>query len=49
MNNFITNEGKTIHYKVVDNYSEKVRVVDGIEKIGRYIYFYHDKENFIKF
>lgn len=48
MNSFITNEGKNIYYKVVDNYSEKVRIVDGVEKIGRFIYFYNDKDDFIK-
>lgn len=48
MESFITDEGKTIYYKVVDNYSEKVKVVNGVEKIGRYIYFYNDKEDFIK-
>lgn len=48
MGSFIIEEGKTIYYKVVDNYSEKVRVVNGVERIGRYIYFYNDKEDFIK-
>ena len=48
MNSFITNEGKNIYYKVVDNYSEKVRIVDGVEKIGRFIYFYNGKDDFIK-
>ena len=48
MGSFIIEEGKTIYYKVVDNYSEKVRFVDGVERIGRYIYFYNDKEAFIK-
>ncbi len=47
MESFITDDGKTIYYKVVDNYSEKVKVIKGIEKIGRRIYFYNDKENFI--
>lgn len=47
MESFITDDGKTIYYKVVDNYSEKVKVINGIEKIGRRIYFYNDKENFI--
>ena len=44
---FITDDVKTIYYKVVDNYSEKVKVINGIEKIGRRIYFYNDKEDFI--
>ena len=44
---FITDNGKTIYYKVVDNYSEKVKVINSIEKIGRRIYFYNDKEDFI--
>lgn len=48
MGSFIIGEGKTIYYKVVDNYSEKARVVNGVERIGRYIYFYNDKEDFIK-
>ena len=48
MNSFITNEGKTIYYKVVDNYSEKVRAVKGVEKTGRYIYFYDEKQNLLK-
>ncbi|MBQ8146432.1 MAG: hypothetical protein IJ039_06570 [Clostridia bacterium] len=47
MDKFITDDGQIIFYKVVDNYSEKVKVVNGIEKIGRRIYFYNDKENFI--
>ena len=47
MGSFITDDEKTIYYKVVDNYSEKVKVINGIEKIGRRIYFYNDKEDFI--
>ena len=48
MGSFIIEESKTIYYKVVDNYSEKTRVVNGVERIGRYIYFYNDKDEFIK-
>ena len=48
MLSFITEEGETIYYKVVDNYSEKVKIINGVEKIGRYIYFYNEKEDFIK-
>ena len=48
MEKFLANDGKTIYYKVVDNYSEKVRVVNGVEKVGRYIYFYDEKQDLIK-
>ena len=48
MEKFLGNDGKTIYYKVVDNYSEKVRVVNGVEKVGRYIYFYDEKQDLIK-
>lgn len=48
MLSFVSNDGKIIYYKVVDNYSEKIKIINGVEKIGRYIYFYNEKEDFIK-
>ena len=48
MEKFIANDGRTIYYKVVDNYSEKPVIRKGVEKIGRYIYYYDAKGEFIK-
>lgn len=48
MERFIVDDGRTIFYKVVDNYSEKPVVRNGVEKIGRYIHYYDDNGDFIK-
>lgn len=48
MESFITDDGKTIYYRVVDNYSEKPRIIRGVEKIGRFIHYYDEKQEFIK-
>ena len=48
MDQFIANDGRTIDYKVVDNYSEKPVVRKGVERIGRYIHYYDEKGEFIK-
>ena len=48
METFIADNGKRIYYKIVDNYSEKMKVINGEEKIGRYIYFYDEKRALIK-
>lgn len=48
MENFVANNGRTIYCKVVDNYSEKPVVRKGVEKIGRYIHYYDNKDEFIK-
>lgn len=48
MDQFIENDGRTIDYKVVDNYSEKPVVRKGVERIGRYIHYYDEKGEFIK-
>ena len=48
MENFVANDGRTIYYKVVDNYSEKPVAKKGVEKIGRYIHYYDDTGEFIK-
>ena len=48
METFIADNGKHIYYKIVDNYSDKMKVINGVEKIGRYIYFYDEKRTLIK-
>lgn len=48
MNSFIADDGNAIYYKVVDNYSEKLRISHGVETIGRFIHYYNDKNEFIK-
>lgn len=48
MERFIADDGRTICYNIVDNYSEKPVVRNGVEKIGRYIHYYDDKGEFIK-
>ena len=48
MDRFIANDGRIIFYKVVDNFSEKPVVRNGVEKIGRNIHYYDCKGEFIK-
>lgn len=48
MDGYFTFEEKLIYYKVTDDYSEKPKVVKGVEKIGRYLNFYDSKKGFIE-
>lgn len=48
MGSFIAKDGRTISFKVTDNYSEKPKMIRGEEKIGRFIHYYDDKGEFIK-
>lgn len=41
--------GESIKYKIIDNSLESIQVVRGIEKMGRYIYFYNSQNESIGF
>lgn len=41
--------GESIKYKIIDNSLESIQVVKGIEKMGRYIYFYNSQNESIGF
>lgn len=49
MNQFVAENGDAIYYEVEDNYSERPKIVHGVEKIGRYIYYYDSQGQYIKF
>lgn len=38
-------EDKTIFYSITDNWSEKPKVIHGIEKIGRFLNYYDAQGN----
>ena len=42
-------EGKTIHYRVTDKFDEKPRLIQGVEKISRYLHYYNDKLELLGF
>ena len=42
MDRFTANDGRIISFKVTDNYSEKPRIRNGEETIGRFLHFYND-------
>ncbi len=44
MDGCFTHQNIKIYYKVTDNWQEKPRVINGVEKIGRYFHFYDDNE-----
>lgn len=41
--------GESIKYKIIDNSLESIQVVRGVEKMGRYIYFYNSQNESIGF
>ena len=44
MDSFVSNDGRTIVFKITDNYSEKPKMIHGEEYIGRFIHFYENDD-----